>query len=468
MLIRKLLTPTVTAVMLVAGASGAVAQTLGQALAQAYDNSGLVEQNRALLRAADEDVALAVSALKPIVNWSAAVQRNASTFSSSQTMGVTTDSTSTDASLSVSAELLLYDFGQSRLSIDAAKENVLATRQGLVSVEQSVLLRAVSAFLAVRREAENVRLLQGNVRVLGEELRAARDRFEVGEVTRTDVALAEARLAGSRSSLAAGRGALAQAREEYKVAVGEAPGALQLPRLPRIVENTDEAMQIAMRTHPDILQAQHNVTVAELNLARADAAKRPSVKLRGSYSLSEDIDSDDFSRGGLVSLEASGPIYQGGRLTALSRQAIAARDASRSVLHLTQLNIRQAVGNAFANLQVARARRVASDAQIEAARVAFNGVREEAALGARTTLDVLDAEQELLDASVGRVSAQADEYLATFSVLSSMGLLTADYLNLDVQQYDPAAYYNAVKSAPSAASRQGRQLDRVLRAIGKE
>lgn len=216
------------------------------------------------------------------------------------------------------------------------------------------------------------------------------------------------------------------------------------------------------------MQAQHNVTVAELNLARADAAKRPSVKLRGSYSLTEDIDSDDFSRGGLLSLEASGPIYQGGRLTALSRQAIAARDASRSGLHLTQLNIQQAVGNAYASLQVARARRVASDAQIQAARVAFNGVREEAALGARTTLDVLDAEQELLDANVGRVSAEADEYFATFSVLSAMGLLTADYLNLDVQQYDPAAYYNAVKSAPAATSRQGRQLDRVLRAIGKE
>ena len=251
--------------------------------------------------------------------------------------------------------------------------------------------------------------------------------------------------------------------------MGEPPHQLEaVPKMPRVVENPKEAIQIALRTHPNILQAQHNVTVSELNLARADAATRPTVRLRGSYSVAEDLNRDDFNRGGSVSLEASGPIYQGGLLSALSRQAIAARDANRSALLLTQLDIQQDVGNSYANLRVARARRVASDAQIEAARVAFRGVREEATLGARTTLDVLDAEQELLDAEVGRVSAVADEYVATFSVLSSMGLLTADYLNLPVQQYDPAAYYNAVKNAPTSTSRQGQQLDRVLRAIGKE
>jgi outer membrane protein len=135
---------------------------------------------------------------------------------------------------------------------------------------------------------------------------------------------------------------------------------------------------------------------------------------------------------------------------------------------LTQQSVQQQVGNAFALLQVARASRQASDQQIAAARVAFEGVREEATLGSRTTLDVLNAEQELLDAEANRIAAQSDEVVASYSLLAAMGLLTADHLNLPVQQYDPTEYYNLVKDSPSMISEQGAALDRILEAIGQE
>jgi len=148
------------------------------------------------------------------------------------------------------------------------------------------------------------------------------------------------------------------------------------------------------------------------------------------------------------------------------RQFQARRDAVRAALHITRHNLEQEVGNAYSFLQVARASLQASDEQVRAATVAFRGVREEATLGARTTLDVLNAEQELLNARANVISAQADQVIASYSVLASMGLLTADHLKLPVQQYDPSAYYNLVKDAPTTLSDQGQALDRVLRAIG--
>ncbi|MEL0122349.1 MAG: TolC family protein, partial [Paracoccaceae bacterium] len=180
-----------------------------------------------------------------------------------------------------------------------------------------------------------------------------------------------------------------------------------------------------------------------------------------------DQEADDFQRSGSVSLSAEGPIYTGGRLPALLRQATARRDAQRSVLHLTRLRLEQEAGSAFALLQMARSGREASEEQIRASRVAFEGVREEAKVGARTTLDVLNAEQELLDAQAGLISAEADEQIAAYRLLAQMGKLTVDDLNLPVQKYDPLEYYNLVKGAPTALSKRGKQLDKVLRAISK-
>ena len=435
-----------------AGAAVSYAETLADALTLAYNNSGLLEQNRALLRAADEDLAQSVASTLPVIGWA---------FSASDSRPNTAGTDLLNATASISASLTLYDGGANQLAVEAQKETILGTRQSLRSVEQDVLLRAIQAYMNVRSDTEFVSLRENNVRVLTQEFRAAQDRFDVGEVTRTDVALAEARLAAARSLLASAQGELARSNEEYRAAVGRAPGRLAPVSPAPASRSIREAKNFAVRNHPDILQAQHAVAAAELNIRRAEAGIGPTISLEGFAA----VDSDN-NTSSQIGIEASGPIYQGGRLSSQVRQFMSRRDASRSSLLVTAQGIEQEVGNAYSFLEVARASRLASDQQIRAARVAFEGVREEATLGSRTTLDVLNAEQELLDAQANLISAQAEEVIASYSVLSAMGLLNADHLRLPVQQYDPSQYYNLAKDAPITISPQGQALDRVLKSIG--
>jgi outer membrane protein len=428
------------------------AETLADAMAAAYENSGLLEQNRALLRAADEDVAQAMASLRPVINWQAtATYTNPTSFFGDDI----------EIQAQILAEITLWDGGRSQFVIDAQKEIVLGTRERLLSVEQQVLLRAVEAYMNVRRNGAFVDLRESNVRLITQELRAAQDRFDVGEVTRTDVALAEARLAAARSLLAAEQGQLARAIEEFRAAVGRAPQGLA-PASPAGISQTLAAAQdIAVRNHPAIAEAQFTVSAAELNILAAEAAMDPTVSLSARMSITDEWQSSES-----VSLTASGPIYQGGRLSSVVRQFMARRDAARANLLTTVQLVEQNVANAWSFLEVARASRDASDRQVRAATVAFEGIREEATLGARTTLDVLNAEQELLDARANLISAQVDETIATYTLLATMGALTAEDLQLRVQLYDPAAYYNLVRDAPAIVSEQGRALDRVLESIG--
>lgn len=435
-------------------AAPAVAETLTDALVTSYRTSGLIDQNRAVLRAADEDVAQAVAALRPAIAYALGVNYDNPSLGDELT-----------GSLSVTANMLLYDFGRSKLAVDAAKETVLATRAALVDVENTVLLNTVTAYMSVRRSEAFVNLRENNVRLLIEQLRATRDRFEVGEVTRTDVSLAEARLAAARSGLAAEQGGLARAKEQYRAVVGQYPGVLAPPPRAPAVPGTEEAARaVARNENPQVLQIQHQVKAVELVAEQAALSKYPTLSANGRVGI--DQNGDDS-----VSLDVTfgGPIYQGGAIASGVRQAQAQKDQVRALLYTTGLLVDQQVGNAYANLAVAVASIDASDRQVKAAQLALEGVREELQLGARTTLEVLDQEQELLDAQTNRVAAEVDRYLAVYQVLDAMGLLTAERLGLNVPIYDPAAYYNAVKDAPgSAFSDEGRRLDRVLRAIGRE
>ena len=442
------------------------AETLADALVSAYNHSGLLDQNRAVLRAADEDVAIAGAALKPVLRWSGALTQN---FGRTRPdFGTTSDETLV-ASINLIGELLLYDFGASQYRIEAAKETVLATRNTLLDIEQRVLFRAVQAYMGVIEANETVALRNNNLRLLTQELRAARDRFEVGEVTRTDVALAEAQLAQARSGLAGAQGDLLRAQEEFRNVVGRKPGRLTPPpRLPNVGQNLDADKALAVRRHPAMRSAQHQVAAADLLVRAGEAAMEPTVSLRGTLGLRETFDSPSSARTGSVSIELGQTIYQGGSLSAQVRKAMAQRDAQRGNLHVVRHDIQQNVGNAYASLLSARAQLEASERQIRAARIAFRGVREEATLGARTTLDVLDAEQSLLDAESTRVTARANLYIAAYAVLNATGQLTAQDLKLPVQIYDPAAYYNLVKDGPAKRSKQGQQLDRVLRALQKD
>lgn len=436
-------------------APAASAETLADALASAYTNSKLLDQNEALLRAADEDVAQAVAKLRPVISFVAEAQNT----------NVTPDVVGRDSfqkAMTLAMQWTLLDFGRNRIGVEIAKETVLATREALKDIEAQVLLAAVSAYVDVRLTLEIVALRQSNVRLIAQELQAAQDRFDVGEVTRTDVAIAEARLAAARSGLAAAEGDFKVARERYKAVTGEYPGTLAgLPPLPKTARSLDEARMIALRTHPDILASQRQVTLSQLGVEASKAAMRPSLDL--SATASRDVDSG--ARADVAGLRLSQTLYAGGALSSGYRAALANKEAAEANLLQTTITVGENVGNAWASLEVAGSSIEASSLQVQAAQTAFEGVREEATLGARTTLDVLNAEQELLDARATKLEAEAQRYVGVYNLLATMGLLSVEHLNLGVPTYDPASYYNAVKNAP-ITSPQGKKLQRILDKIG--
>lgn len=447
-------------------APAASAETLTDALIAAYQNSHLLDQNRALLKAADEDVAVAVSKLRPVVSFAInstynATQTTRRDFLTGNPIPVTNESLSTGADLTW--QMTFWDFGRGELAVASVKETVLATRAALVDLEQRVLIAAVQAYANVWLSSEIVALRQNNLRLITQELRAAQDRFDVGEITRTDVAQAEARLAASKAELVSAEGDLMMARESYKAATGAYPGRLQgFPASPKLPANLQEAVRIAQGTHPSLRQAQHQTAAADINVAAAEAQLKPTLNGTAVVGLQpEGVTSETFR------LSFNQTLYAGGQLKAFVRRAKAYRDAQRANLHQAARQVEQAVGNAWANLTVAQASLLATADQIRAAQTAFDGAREEAKLGARTTLDVLNAEQELLDARANRISAEANRAYGVYVVLQNMGLLTVEHLGLGIPTYDVSAYYNLVKDAPvGRRSSQAEALDRVMKAIG--
>ncbi|MEP2715175.1 TolC family outer membrane protein [Pseudophaeobacter sp.] len=440
----------------------ASADNLSDALIGAYKTSGLLEQNRALLRVKDENVAAAVAGLRPIVNWTIAASTN-------NTQNVASGSPSVDQmKTSLTFGLLLFDGGATKLKQLAAQQVVLATRQSLLNFEQQVLFDAVEAYVNVLSQKETVRLQTNNLRLLQEELKASQDRFEVGEVTRTDVALAQSRLASARATLIQSRGDLLAAEASYIQAVGNPIGtAAGAPPLPKRVASLQAAETIAARNHPSLLAQQHSVKAADYAIEASRKGLGPKIELGAEITASASFANagNTDSTGG--SITYTQPIFAGGKLASALRSSIASRDAERGALISVQRSVAQAVAAAYVTLEAATASLVSSNESVRAAQVAFDGIREEATLGARTTLDVLQAEQDLLNASTARVQARASQAIASYALLQSQGLLTAEHLGLAVEIYDPTLYYNLVKDAPAQVSQQSRDLDRVLRALGK-
>ena len=431
------------------------AESLKSALAKAYENSGVLAQNQALLNAADESVVAAAGALLPAVQASISQSYR-------KTEGVSDISDST--SFSISARMPIYDFGRGQLGIDLAKEAVAGTRLQLASIEQSVLLNAIEAFMQYRQATELVRLRENNLKVIDQELRAANDRFEVGEITRTDVAMAEAAKAQSLSALAQARGDLERSTEAYMMAVGSKPNSPDAPvNLPSLPASASAAKAAAAKGHPDVLAAQSQVKQAEIRLAQAEANAMPSISLSGSLSRSDQT-SLNMTSSAHLGVEATIPLYQGGQIDSGVRQATAQLSSAKSALRVAVLNSDLQVGSAYARLNVARANMQATEQQIAAAQIAFDGLREEAKLGARTTLDVLNAEQNLLDAKANRVIASTEVVNATYAVVAALGQLSAKGLGLQVDLFDPEAYAATVQTA--APSMRGLQLDKVLGKLG--
>lgn len=441
----------------VLGAGQVSAQGLQATMEAAYENSDLLEQNRYLARVADEGIAQRVAALRPTLNMVAQRARTDAAGSLTETIALT-------------ADLVLFASGSRSAQIAAARASAEATQAQLLGLEGQVLLDAVTAYTNVWRDVQVVNVRQSNLRVVEEQLRAARDRFDLGEATRTDVAQAEAQMAAARSALAAAQGTLSISRELYQLAVGVAPEALGAPGArPELPASAEAAEMIARSSAPLILAAQHEVTANQHNLTAARAAYGPTVSMSATSTDTREGAPNTIGNSERLSLTITQPIYQGGRLASLERTALANLAASQSNLSRQTATVIQNLGNAYARLSIASAQIAATEQQINAAQLAFEGVREEASLGARTTLDVLNAEQDLLDARIARIQAQTDLYTASYSVLNAMGGLTAEAMGLDVELYDADAYGARFSGAPlGRPSVQGSRLDGVLERLGRE
>ena len=441
------------------GASGA--ESLTDALISAYRNSHLLEQNQAVLRAADEDVATAVGTLRPVINFvtKLAYSHNEFTFSPANT-------DTTNGTMSLVASVTLFDSGRGAASVAIKNELVLAAQAALVNIEQQVLLDAVSAYVNLKLQIELVAAQESNVRLISQDLKAARDKFDVGEVTKTDVALAEAQLASANASLASAQGNANVARERYNAAIGHYPNQLSgLPRTPITVKTVAEARAIALRSHPTVVEAQHQAKAADLGLELSRLQFQP--KINATSSLTENFDKKGLgTANGSLGVEIDQTIYAGGQLSSGFRKSVANLAQAHAAQLQTGVIVTEAVGKAWSNILVAGASITANTEQIRAAQAAYDGVKQEADLGSRTTLDVLNAEQTLLTAKASSLQAQANLYVSQYSLLSAMGLLTADHLHLGIPTFDPQAYYNAVKNAPATSTR-GVKLDRILKTLGK-
>ena len=430
------------------GAQAARAETLADALVKAYQTSPLLDANRASLRALDENVPQARAARRPQVSGFGRGQAQSDIedfpFDNSVAVGL-------------QADLLLFDNGQSAAALESARYGVAAGRASLLNVEQEVLFQAVVAYMDVIQAIEFVRIAQNDQRVLVEQLDATRNRFEVGEVTRTDVSQTEARLAASRARLVSANGNLDAARQAYRAAVGTPPGTLAPPPpLPQMPANRAEAERIAVQQNPSVVAARFAERGAVSDFDRARAATGLSVQAGSSLSYQgAKVDrglagrSYEDSWNLQVELGASVPLYTGGRNSSLIRQAQQVLEQRKfQVQDAARLAIEQA-NNAMTQLEVARASIVANREQVVAAQIAFEGVSEEARLGARSVLDVLDADQERLQAEAEVVRAQRDEYVAAYAVLRAMGLLTVAHLGLGIESYDPDVYFRQVQRAPT-------------------
>ena len=357
------------------------------------------------------------------------------------------------ASMVINLVQPLYTGGQVHNATEAAETRITAQEATLIVTEQRILLDAVTAYSDIRRDLEFVSIGRNNVRVLTEQLRAARERFEVGEVTRTDVEQARSRLAAAQSVLAARRGALALSREAYQRVVGEAPGKLlPPPPLPDLPASQDESVSIALRDDPGVIAARLERDATGSDVRSAIGALLPQVSLQSRYGLADNgLSGIPSSETAAIGLFVTVPLYTGGFNYSNVREAQAVAEGASADIDSALRTAAQNVGVSWANLDVARASIRAGQLEVSAAQLAFEGVQEEAKVGARTTLDVLDAEQEVLNARSNLAAARRDEYVAAYSLLASIGKLTANHLGLDTgltagSGGEESGYYASVRN----------------------
>ena len=443
-MVRKLLTGSLIAALL-AGTAGA--DTLRDALVSAYQSNPTLTGQRQTLEATDAAVAIAKAAGRPRVSASVGVNRYIT-----QTGVLATGGKGPALTAGVDVSYPLFNGGSVRNSVRAAETRVEAGRATLRAVEGDVFTRAVGAYMDVIRDRAIVELNQNNVKVLETNLEATRDRFQIGDLTRTDVAQSEARLQLGRAQLATAQGNATASEATYRQIIGHPPGALAPPPpLPPLPTTADEAVRIALANNPDLVAVSRQELAAGYDVNVAKAGRLPTLSAQASGDYAANLAGNappGFSNTGTqtaIGLGASIPLFQGGLPAARIRQAQAQQGQLREQVVETERAVVEQTRAAFANYQAAQEAIQAQTVAVQANQLALEGNRAEQSVGTRTIIEVLNAEQELLNSQVSLVSAKRDAYVAGFQLLNAMGQAEAQDLGLDGGPlYDPLGNYRRV------------------------
>lgn len=429
--------------------TAAQAETLRDALAKAYENNPTLTASRAQQRGQDENVPIAKSDGLPSAATNAGVEE--------RLFGRGAGTPDRTFSTSVSASVPIYQGGRVKNAIRAAEQRVEAGQADLRATEASIFSQVVAAYMDVIRDQAIVSLNRGNVGVLEVNLEATKDRFQIGDLTRTDIAQSDSRLAIARGQLRNAEAQLISSRERYIELVGEAPVDLQAPpALPNMPKNVEEAVQVALSNNPDIESAQRQAEASRYDVKSAKGARMPRISGTASTGYNNYLGSldgvtagsnpDQDFMSGAAGVSLSFPLFQGGRPAAIVRQAQARQSQAMEVIIATERSVIAQTRAAYASHRASEDVIVSSTTAVEASSLSLEGVRAENSVGSRTILDILNAEQELLNAQVQLVAAERNAYVAGFSLLAAMGRAEAQDLGLEGGAlYEPEVNYNRVK-----------------------
>jgi outer membrane protein len=437
--------------MPLAASISAAADTVESALVGAYRNNPQVNVQRAIVRQADEQVPQALSGYRPRIGATATAGMQAGSerefFPGSPPFSI--NGTFPSASAGVTAVQTLYNGFQTANRTRAAESQVSAQRATLRNTEQTVLLNALTAYMNVLRDYAILELQKRNVAVLQEELRQTRDRFRAGDVTATDVSQAESRLGAGQTQVLTAQANYETSVAVYRQVIGTPPGMLA-PGTPvdRFCPPTlDQAFALADQ-HPNVIIAMYGADIAQLQVKIAEGALQPTLSLQGSVQQAWGPAVGVIQTGTLTAAgQLSVPIYQGGAEYSAVRQGKELVGQRLLELELTRRQIRETIAQAWSQVVSSKAQIRTTQIQVKAAESALNGVRDEARVGQRTTYDVLNAEQELVNARVAVVTAERDRVVASYTLLAAVGRLSPEVLGLKVETYDPTVHYQQVRDA---------------------
>jgi outer membrane protein len=449
----KAITGAATAVLLVAymGLAPALGDTIEAALVRAYQNNPQLNAQRATVRSTDENVPQALSGYRPKVAITASAGYQY-TDAQSSAFGSTADFHGAQTPLSGGGTITqtLYNGNQTANKTRTAESQVSGAREGLRVLEQTVLLSAAQIYMDYLRDAAIVEVQRSNTRVLEQTLKQTQDRFNVGEVTRTDVAQSEAQLAAGRTQQLQAESQLTTTRSNFRRIIGNEPENLA-PGSPvdRFLPKTlPRAVELGLIENPNVTAAMFGIDVSFLQVKVNEGALLPTVTAQASV-LEQYQPAITTPKQFLASAiaQVNVPLYQGGAEYSLIRQSKETLAQQRLNLELTRDQTRANTVTAWGQLVAGKAQVSSAQSQVTASEIALNGVREEAKAGQRTTLDILNAQQALVNARVALVTAQHDRVVASYSVLNSVGRLSPQVLRLATSVYDPTVHYHQVRDS---------------------